>query len=202
MVRQRPLEPPYEGSNPSSPASAVYARVTCQRKMKTIFLTGKPRSGKSYLINEIVERLQEKGLKVGGILTPDIRENNERTGFNIIDIYTGAKEILASKHRKEGPTLGKYRINVEGINIVTNRFSENLEKFDIIVIDELGVMELKSAMFKEMLDQILKIPKLKLIVLNQHLVKFHVSEGELVEMKRENAEEIKENILRKIATDN
>jgi len=180
----------------------VYARVTCQRKMKTIFLTGKPRSGKSYLINEIVERLQEKGLKVGGILTPDIRENNERTGFNIIDIYTGAKEILASKHRKEGPTLGKYRINVEGINIVTNRFSENLEKFDIIVIDELGVMELKSAMFKEMLDQILKIPKLKLIVLNQHLVKFHVSEGELVEMKRENAEEIKENILRKIATDN
>lgn len=146
----------------------------------------------------MVKELQEQGLKVGGILTPDIRENNERTGFHIIDIFTNAKEILASKHLSEGPRLGPYRINVEGIDRITSTFLENLEDCDIIVIDELGVMELKSDKFKKMLEQVLRSSQPKLIILNRHLVKFYEKHGEVIEMKRENADEIKEMLLKKI----
>lgn len=163
--------------------------------MTTILLTGKPRCGKSYLVNETVEILRERGLTVGGILTPDIRENNERTGFHIIDIFTNEKEILASKHRKEGPTIGKYHINVKGIDIITEKFMKHFKNYDVIVIDELGVMELKSAQFEAMLERVLAAKQPKLIVLNQHLVKFYSMYGELMEMKREEADIIKQRIL-------
>ena len=169
--------------------------------MNTILLTGKPRSGKSYLVNEIVQVLRERELKVGGILTPDIRENNERTGFHIINIFTNAKEILASKHRKKGPTIGKYHINVKGINIITEMFLKHLKNYDVIVIDELGVMELKSAQFEAMLERVFAAKQPKLIVLNQHLVKFYSSYGELIEMKREDADTVKQSILDNIMED-
>lgn len=166
------------------------------KQLKTFFLTGKPRSGKSFLVNELVRILQGQGLKVGGILTPDIRESHERTGFYIIDIFTNLKEILASKHRKKGPRQGKYRINVDGINCITEKFLENLDDFDIIVIDELGVMELHSKTFKKMLDQIFQSPQPKLIVINRHLVKFYETYGEVIEMKRKIADKIKEKLLK------
>jgi len=166
--------------------------------MKTIFLTGKPRCGKSFIVNEIVQTLQKKDMKVGGILTPDIREDHERTGFHIIDIASSTKEILASKHLKEGPRIGPYRINVEGIDLITEKFLESLESFDIIIIDELGVMELKSEKFKKMLDQVLKSSQPKLIILNRHLVKHYEKHGEVIEMKREIADEVKKKILKEI----
>lgn len=166
--------------------------------MKTILLTGKPRCGKSFIVNEIVQTLQKKDLKVGGILTPDIREENERTGFEIIDILSGQKDLLASKHLKSGPKHGPYRVNVEGIDRITSTFLENELDCDLIVIDELGVLELKSARFKKMLDQIFASDKPKLIVLNRHLVKHYNSYGEVIEMNREMQEEIKKELLERI----
>jgi len=87
------------------------------------------------------------------------------------------------------------QINIDGIDRITEKFLENLKDFDIIVIDELGVMELKSENFKKMLDQVLKSSQPKLIILNRHLVKFYEKYGEVIEMKRENANEIKKKLL-------
>jgi nucleoside-triphosphatase THEP1 len=64
-----------------------------------LFLTGKPRSGKTTLVKEVIERLKEKKgkIKLAGIITPEFKnEKGEREGFLIRDLKTGREEILAS----------------------------------------------------------------------------------------------------------
>jgi len=63
-----------------------------------ILLTGPPGVGKTTILEEIKNRIKEKEYSIGGIYCPEIRENGRRTGFNIIDISSGRKGILASVH--------------------------------------------------------------------------------------------------------
>lgn len=107
-----------------------------------VLLTGLPGSGKTTLCRKIVQNLKSK--KIGGILSEEIREGGERKGFKIIDLKTGAEGILAHVAQKEGPRVGKYKVNLHDIE----KFSKSLkEDCDLMIIDEIGPMELMSENF-------------------------------------------------------
>jgi nucleoside-triphosphatase len=75
-----------------------------------VFLTGLPGSGKSTVLMKAVEILREKGLKIGGIVTPEKRIGGKRIGFGVKDVWSGAEGILARVGKKVGPKVGKYTI--------------------------------------------------------------------------------------------
>jgi nucleoside-triphosphatase len=107
-----------------------------------LLITGLPGCGKTTLCRKIIQALKDK--KIGGILSEEIREGGERKGFKIIDIKTGAEGVLAHVAQKEGPRVGKYRVNLSDID----RFSGAIENdCDLVVIDEIGPMELHSTKF-------------------------------------------------------
>jgi nucleoside-triphosphatase len=114
--------------------------------VKNIFITGKPSCGKTTLIIEILEELK---LKVGGFYTKEIREKGVRKGFKIISL--DRKEgILAHVSIKSPYKVSKYGVNVKdleeiGVKSILNAQKEN----KIIVIDEIGKMELFSEEFKK-----------------------------------------------------
>ncbi|MEM1530498.1 MAG: NTPase [Candidatus Bathyarchaeia archaeon] len=114
-----------------------------------IFLTGPPRVGKTTVILRVVEELRAGGVKVGGMVSEEIREMGVRVGFRIIDLDSGAKGILAHVSQRSGPSIGKYRVcleDLEGIGV--KAILNACEKASIIVIDEVGPMELYSSAFK------------------------------------------------------
>ena len=49
-----------------------------------IFLTGRPGSGKSTVLMKVMERLEAKGLKIGGITTPEVRAKGRRVAFRVV----------------------------------------------------------------------------------------------------------------------
>ena len=54
-----------------------------------ILITGPPRCGKSTLVSKLIEYfINEKNYIVYGFLTPEVREDQERLGFDIVYIYT------------------------------------------------------------------------------------------------------------------
>lgn len=107
-----------------------------------ILITGLPGSGKTTLCKKIVQNLKDK--KICGILSEEIREGGERKGFKIIDLKTGAEGMLAHVALREGPRVGKYRVNLHDIE----KFSNSLEEdCDLMIIDEIGPMELMSEKF-------------------------------------------------------
>lgn len=113
--------------------------------LKNILLTGRPGIGKTTIINESILRIKEHGIKIGGVSTREIRVRNIRTGFMIRDIGSGRKGIMASTDFKTGPKIGRYRIDVSTLlNIGVTAIHTAIEEAQVIIIDEIGPMELLS----------------------------------------------------------
>ena len=87
---------------------------------------------------------------MGGIITSEIRDSRGRLGFQIEDISTHKVGTLAHMYETSGeaPSVGKYHVNLlnletVGVAAITNAVCTA----DVIIIDEIGPMELKSREF-------------------------------------------------------
>jgi nucleoside-triphosphatase len=110
-----------------------------------VILTGVPGVGKTTLIEAVARSL---GDRAGGVLTREIREGGRRTGF-AIESLDGERRILASRHLKQGPRVGPYRVDVRMLEILgVGAVRRALERRQALVIDEIGKMELISPAFK------------------------------------------------------
>ena len=117
--------------------------------LKNVMITGKPGVGKSTLVSQLIERAKELGMKVGGLSTPEIRVGGRRIGFKLVDIATGEEGILA-KVGISGPMVSKYGVNLEDLRRVgVGAIKRAIIESDLIVIDEIGKMELFSKEFKQ-----------------------------------------------------
>jgi len=117
---------------------------------KNILLTGRPKVGKSTLILKVVETLKKEGFLLGGFYTMEVREGGSRIGFNIntIDGKTG---VLARVGLESSYRLGKYGIDMEQFEeIALATLEDAIEKSEIIIIDEIGYMELKLRRFRDL----------------------------------------------------
>lgn len=116
-------------------------------KINNIFITGKPRVGKTTLIKKITESLDRKTF---GFYTQEIREKGKRTGFEIIS-FNSKKGKLASINFKSNLKVGKYKVILEDLEeIGVKSILKGLKRKDsLIVIDEIGKMELFSEEFKK-----------------------------------------------------
>jgi nucleoside-triphosphatase len=110
-----------------------------------ILLTGKPGSGKTTLIKRIIQELDY----CGGFYTEEIVEAGQRTGFKIRSL-DGKEGILAKKGLNSRYKLGSYGINLRELEEIGVRAVEqSMESKEIIIIDEIGKMELFSERFKD-----------------------------------------------------
>ena len=131
-----------------------------------IFLTGKPGVGKSTVVQKVLLCLTEAGHKAGGIVCPEIRVAGRRIGFEIVDLATGRRGILAHVDGTAGPHVGRYRVNVpELTEIAVRAFQRALVDSDFVVVDEVGPMELMSARFTDAIHRLLQtaIPLLAIL---------------------------------------
>ena len=122
-----------------------------------ILITGPPRCGKSTLISKLIEYYNnEKNYTIHGFLTPEIRERGDRIGFDIVDIYSGKISQLARVGDfKTKYKLGKYNVFIEEFdNHIEDNLSLEGKKIDLIVIDEIGRMELFSKKFQNFIKNI------------------------------------------------
>jgi nucleoside-triphosphatase len=86
-------------------------------------------------------------VKVGGIVSREIRTNNNmRIGFEFIDLTTNDRNVLAPI-TGNGPKVGRYFVNVAGCRFAAERLVNAVRNSDVIICDEIGPMELKSREF-------------------------------------------------------
>jgi len=162
-----------------------------------IFLSGRPGSGKSTVLEKTIELLKEKRIKVGGFITPEIREERKRVGFYVKDIFSNEMGILASKDIKIGPRLGIYGIDVEDFERVALKALDFAVKdCDIICIDEIGKMEFFSSKFKEKLMEIILSDKPLIAVLHRNFVKKFKDYGKIIEVTQSNRRKLPKEIAK------
>lgn len=134
-----------------------------------IGITGKPRIGKSTVIKGVITQLKAKGIVVGGMLTSEIHEGGERVGFSLVDLRSGVRGMLAHVHQS-GPKIGKYGVNLtdlDGIGARSITDALSAPELRIIVVDEVGPMELKSPSFVEAVTDAIESEKHLIVSVHQ-----------------------------------
>lgn len=129
--------------------------MTGSIQKKVWLLTGDPGSGKTTLISKVVFAVRSEGFTVGGMTTKEIKEKGERIGFEILDIASLRRGILASINQSFGPRVGKYKVNLKDMAEIGAKAIENaVESSDLIICDEIGPMELFSPEFRRTVQKI------------------------------------------------
>lgn len=105
-------------------------------------VTGPPGSGKTTAIDRARQLLEDDGLAAGGVVAPEMRIDGGRVGFEIVDVTSGESAVMAHVDYASGPTVGKYRVDVDAVDRVAgDAFERAREAADFVVIDEIAPME-------------------------------------------------------------
>ena len=128
-------------------------------------LTGPPGVGKTSVIRQAVTRLE-----AGGFYTDEIRESGERQGFRLVTL-DGKSAMLARVDLKSPHRVGKYGVDIaslESVGVVALRRA--IQEEPVVVIDEIGKMELFSEAFRQVVLEALESGKkvLGTIMLKSH----------------------------------
>ena len=124
---------------------------------KNVLVTGYPGVGKTTLIKRIRVALR----LAGGFYTEEIREGKTRTGFKVITVE-GKEGLLAHKAIISPYRVGKYGVNIndlEEIGVESILQALDDQRCSVVVIDEIGKMELFSRRFKDSVAKALDSPK-------------------------------------------
>jgi nucleoside-triphosphatase len=163
---------------------------------QNFFITGHPKVGKTTLLRDIISELKNKGLRVGGFISPEEQHHGTRTAFYVKDIESGKIETLASVDG-DGPKISKYHVNVKSFESIAIQAMERADTYDVFVIDEIGRMEMESEKFVQLLDGILESEVPLIATVHQEYVETYCSSGEIFELDESNRGVIRFDILRR-----
>lgn len=170
-----------------------------------LFVTGRPGIGKTTVILNAIDELKKRGYVLGGMVTREAREKGTRTGFEIINVNKGQKGWLAHTNQSNGPQVGKYRVNLTDLDQIGVRaIKEAIETADIVVIDEIGPMELFSSSFKQAVKDVLDSSKAALGVIHYRTREPLIdsvrkrSDAEIIEVTTANRDSIHNVIIQRL----
>ena len=122
---------------------------------RAYLLTGRPGVGKTTCLKTVLALLQ---VPAGGFFTEEIRERGRRLGFALLTL-DGRREILAHVDRPGEPRIGKYGVNLDALNRVgIPAIRDAAREGHLVVIDEIGKMEMAAPAFRQAVEEILQGP--------------------------------------------
>lgn len=140
-------------------------------------MTGAPGVGKSTLVERAAALI---GGRAGGVSAREVRIGGRRIGFQLSDLLTGEVGTLASLDGP-GPKVGRYRVHLADLEEVGARAIERaVREAELVVIDEVGPMELLSEEFVEAVEAALDSDKPILAVVHmrsEHPLAKKIREG-------------------------
>jgi nucleoside-triphosphatase len=125
--------------------------------MKPVYLlTGQPGTGKTSLIKQVIA---STNIDAGGFYTEEIRIRNIRTGFRIVTL-DGHEAVLSHVDYNKRFLVGKYGVDINALNEVgVTAMLKAIEHNSLIVVDEIGKMELLSENFRDTVQSIIESSK-------------------------------------------
>lgn len=133
-------------------------------KKKNIIITGSPRSGKSTLLEKVIQDIPQ----CHGILTREIRNNKNRVGFEMSNMLVRqssdepycVKETIAHVNFETNKKVSRYYVDIKAIDTVLigmeySLSQPNFSTDTLLYVDEIGEMQLFSRNFKTMVKTFL-----------------------------------------------
>lgn len=117
-----------------------------------ILVEGRPGAGKTTVARRLADLLRDRGVPLAGFTTEEIRTGRRRVGFTV-ETMSGESAVLAHVELPGPPRVGKYGVDVASFERLALPALEN-EKGAIVIVDEIGKMELASRSFREAVSRL------------------------------------------------
>jgi len=126
-----------------------------------LLLTGRPGVGKTTVIRAVVDQLS---IPAGGFYTEEIREGGRRTGFRLVGLDEESPQagVLASVNISSSYRVGNYGVSLtdlERVGVAAIRRAVAQPQVGLVIVDEIGKMELFSLAFRDAVLSALASPK-------------------------------------------
>ncbi len=167
-----------------------------------LLITGPPGCGKTTLIQRIADNVS---YPTNGFFTAEIRKGGTRIGFEV-ESFAGEKAVLSHVDIRSRNRVGKYGVDVESFEkIALPEMEKAIAGKNLLIIDEIGKMELYSSRFRELTLTAFKsqIPIMATILYKPHPFRDRLKSMpgvETVRLKRDNLEWLFNEILGKLGT--
>jgi nucleoside-triphosphatase len=121
-----------------------------------LLVEARPGAGKTTALRRLAALLGERGVPHAGFITEEIREQGRRVGF-AVESFDGRRATLAHVDFAGPPRVGRYGVDVEAFERIALP-SLRAPREGVLLIDELGKMELASEPFRRAVEGLLEEP--------------------------------------------
>jgi nucleoside-triphosphatase len=129
------------------------AHVDEKRPLR-LLLEGRPGIGKTTVARRLLALLRDAGIPIGGFLTDEIRRGGRREGF-AVETVAGQRGVLAHVELPGLPRVGRYGVDLSAFERVALPAVAAPPPAGVVLVDELGRMELASAAFRDAMSDLL-----------------------------------------------
>ena len=136
-----------------------------------IIVSGAVHIGKTTVCKKVIDLAQNTGLSCGGIITLKA----PGAALSVVDIQTGKMATLAIPGDKYGgPLVPRFTFDPAGIDFGMQAI-ERGSSSDILLIDEIGIIEMKGGGFIRAFDYVNnKTAKINLLIVREHLLDYFI----------------------------
>ncbi|XP_001626430.2 cancer-related nucleoside-triphosphatase homolog isoform X1 [Nematostella vectensis] len=126
---------------------------------KHVLLTGPPGIGKTTLCSKVKQALASRGVPTQGFYTEEIRGpgGGARVGFDVVTLDGGRGPLARVKttgSKQRGPSVGSYLVDIQSFEQLALPAITKTVGSGIIIIDEIGKMELFSQTFSRAIQDL------------------------------------------------
>ena len=123
-------------------------------------ITGLPGSGRTELLLTLVGMLEAEGVKMGGVVTYPIVENDKVTGFKMQDYMTKEEAVIAGMKISSRVRIDEFGVDLDTLGVFSvNAIKRAVFNAEFVIIDEIGRIQLKSEYFNKAVSNALKSRK-------------------------------------------
>jgi nucleoside-triphosphatase len=147
-----------------------------------IGITGLPRSGKSAVMEKVVQMLRDERIQelvsrgedpddhniLGGMRTEPIIENGDRVGYRCLNFQSGESAVMAHKDIDSRLRVLGYGIDPTALDeVAVPAIEDARDSYEVIVIDEIGKFSVESEGFVRSVREALEIDKPTILTLHK-----------------------------------
>lgn len=133
-----------------------------------IGITGLPHAGKTVTLLKIIEMLEAEEYIVGGMITESIIFRNKRVGFYIMDWLTKKRRKFAHLNIESSIHVGRYGVDMKALETLgVKAIRKAIKEADVIIVDEVGKMEVESPNFVKAVKDALDSDKSLILTLHK-----------------------------------
>jgi nucleoside-triphosphatase THEP1 len=133
-------------------------RKNSLQEQEIFIVTGSVGEGKTTFVKKLVEVFKQDGIKAVGILSERVMADSGTIGYDVSDIETEERKVFLRENGESGKdTIGRFAISPEGLAFGKSILASLVSPGNrIVVIDEIGLLELNGKGWSGSLNDLLE----------------------------------------------